>query len=333
MPNVPDYSLYVSTKKVSVAQTANANTSIIKGRAPNRYDGYFPLYKGIKLPKNVLISNKFITNIRNFNPLDLPGISLWLDAFSTSNFILSGNSVTQWVDKSGKGYNAVPVPSYGTGSYSANGLNSLPTVSISQNNYMRAPVPSGTFPSGFSMFAVYRRTGVAGIFNSFVNRSTSGLAAPLEGYADWNNNRTIIGIGNGSSQSSATIAGTTDILASGSPAVLNISTYPSYNSIDVSLNGTNTSYVISTAPYSDAASEIQIGYRPPAGGVIFGVFNISEMIWYSSNITNFQRQQVEGYLAWKWGLQANLPISHPFKNSVPTVDLPALPGFKDDNYD
>jgi hypothetical protein len=34
-----------------------------------------------------------------------------------------------------------------------------------------------------------------------------------------------------------------------------------------------------------------------------------------SNTTQAQRQQVEGYLAWKWGLQANLPVSHPFRQN------------------
>jgi hypothetical protein len=29
------------------------------------------------------------------------------------------------------------------------------------------------------------------------------------------------------------------------------------------------------------------------------------------------RQLIEGYLAWRWGLQANLPIGHPYKNSPP----------------
>ena len=30
-------------------------------------------------------------------------------------------------------------------------------------------------------------------------------------------------------------------------------------------------------------------------------------------------EKAEGYLAWKWGLQSNLPISHPYKNAAPTV--------------
>jgi hypothetical protein len=29
------------------------------------------------------------------------------------------------------------------------------------------------------------------------------------------------------------------------------------------------------------------------------------------------RQKLEGYLAWKWNLVANLPVGHPYKNSPP----------------
>jgi len=34
-------------------------------------------------------------------------------------------------------------------------------------------------------------------------------------------------------------------------------------------------------------------------------------------LTPFNRQKVEGYLAWKWGLQSNLPTSHPFRAAAP----------------
>lgn len=43
-----------------------------------------------------------------------------------------------------------------------------------------------------------------------------------------------------------------------------------------------------------------------------------EAIIINSNDT-LDRQKVEGYLAWKWGLVANLPIDHPYKNGAPTV--------------
>jgi hypothetical protein len=50
----------------------------------------------------------------------------------------------------------------------------------------------------------------------------------------------------------------------------------------------------------------------------FFVGRMYEVILYSSPLTDSQRQQLEGYLAWKWGLQSSLPSStHPYKTFKP----------------
>lgn len=41
--------------------------------------------------------------------------------------------------------------------------------------------------------------------------------------------------------------------------------------------------------------------------------SVSEIIAYNTFLTTAQRQQVEGYLAWKWGLVGGLPFNHPYK--------------------
>jgi hypothetical protein len=45
--------------------------------------------------------------------------------------------------------------------------------------------------------------------------------------------------------------------------------------------------------------------------------SVAEVIVYSTTPSDQQRQQIEGYLAWKWGLVANLPAGHPYKNYPP----------------
>lgn len=39
---------------------------------------------------------------------------------------------------------------------------------------------------------------------------------------------------------------------------------------------------------------------------------IGEILIFHTTLTTNQRQQVEGYLAWKWGLQKSLISSHPY---------------------
>lgn len=45
--------------------------------------------------------------------------------------------------------------------------------------------------------------------------------------------------------------------------------------------------------------------------------NIAEVIIAQSEWSTSDRQKLEGYLAWKWGLVANLPINHLYKNRAP----------------
>ena len=47
------------------------------------------------------------------------------------------------------------------------------------------------------------------------------------------------------------------------------------------------------------------------------VFTEYEVLFFNTNLTTPQQQQVEGYLAWKWGLQANLPANHPYYTHPP----------------
>jgi hypothetical protein len=42
-----------------------------------------------------------------------------------------------------------------------------------------------------------------------------------------------------------------------------------------------------------------------------------EMVTYNQDLGTTSRQQVEGYLAWKWGFQSSLPANHPYKNQAP----------------
>ena len=46
---------------------------------------------------------------------------------------------------------------------------------------------------------------------------------------------------------------------------------------------------------------------------------IGQFIHYNKILSTTEIQQVEGYLAWKWGLQTNLPNTHPYYSTSPTI--------------
>jgi hypothetical protein len=45
--------------------------------------------------------------------------------------------------------------------------------------------------------------------------------------------------------------------------------------------------------------------------------DVPEIVVYSGALATLNRQRVEGYLAWKYGQQAKLPVGHPYKNAAP----------------
>jgi hypothetical protein len=56
-----------------------------------------------------------------------------------------------------------------------------------------------------------------------------------------------------------------------------------------------------------------------AGIPSYGEFNLAEMIFLDYVPSVDDKQLMEGYLMWKWGLEANLPVGHPYKSAAPTT--------------
>jgi len=47
--------------------------------------------------------------------------------------------------------------------------------------------------------------------------------------------------------------------------------------------------------------------------------DICEIIFINIEASVAERQQIEGYLAWKWGMVASLPVDHPYKLAPPII--------------
>lgn len=44
---------------------------------------------------------------------------------------------------------------------------------------------------------------------------------------------------------------------------------------------------------------------------------VAEILLFNRVLSSTEKEIIEGYLAWKWGLQGNLPLDHPYKNAKP----------------
>ncbi|MBC8738489.1 LamG domain-containing protein [Paraburkholderia sp. UCT31] len=76
----------------------------------------------------------FVSNPQYFNPRAIPGLVAWLDASDASTLSGSGNAVTQWLDKSGNGNNAVNAVSGTQPLYSSTGFQGKGGVAFSRAN-------------------------------------------------------------------------------------------------------------------------------------------------------------------------------------------------------
>jgi hypothetical protein len=129
---------------------------------------------------------------------------------------------------------------------------------------------------------------------SFQNNSTPGVTL-YAGYNGFNGNSSIVG--------------------AGVNAIIGFSA--SSTSTLVAVNGTSNSYSgVSLPNANNATTTFQFG----DGRQTTNVNNIViyEMVGFNTQLSTAEQQQVEGYLAWKWGLQTSLPTNHPYYNSPPT---------------
>ena len=235
----------------------------------------------------------------SFSSTSVAGIQLWFDGadpLGTGTPPSNGASVTTWVDKSGNGYNTTSV------SGTAPTYNSS-TTSITFNGSSYYNLPNGSIPFGDSSYSIYA---------VFSFSSIPSNHAVISGGT--NTNFGGIFIRSASSKISYGWYGpnvqenTTDTASSGTRYMTNTHY----------LSGSNTGYGYlngNTQPtFSIGNSRIQPNTNNFIANSPFGIMagTISEILVYNISHTTNQRQLVEGYLAWKWGLQKQLPNSHPY---------------------
>jgi hypothetical protein len=85
--------------------------------------------------------------------------------------------------------------------------------------------------------------------------------------------------------------------------------------------------ITSTLPNS--GKDLWIGQRTD-GYAVNG--DIAALMLVGSDLALSDREKIEGHLAWKYGLTANLPANHTYKNSPPTTSGTPTPPDSDDRW-
>ena len=225
----------------------------------------------------------------NFNPLLLSNCGLWLDAADGTSLTMSGSNVVRWNDKSGSNRHAVSTGNPQMGTMTTG----RPAVVLSGTNYFDV--------SGASTLS-------GGAMTIFAQASATTNGRNL--LAMWGNTRVITFqlYYNGN-----IIFFTSNTLFFNSNATCCIIENPATTTCSSFFNGRtdNTTTASSFTPSTEFVLGANYNY---ANGWIG---NIQEVIIYNRALPAAERQQVEGYLAGKWGLTPTLPAGHPYKSATP----------------
>jgi hypothetical protein len=225
-----------------------------------------------------------------------------LDAADSSS-VTGTTTVTAWRDKSNNSRN-LSVGS-GTTSYANNAI----TLASSYMVYTGA-----VDLTNFTFFIVAKSNGVINNQTVFGARpNTSAVYNSTDGfgfYMDYQSGIRLYG---------TTASGATFVSFSATTSVAIVYSFQSDSTIiNGWRNGNSVTGASGLGARTSTAQGFALGGEWQGGsyGNIISTASINEIIVYNTNLSTSQRQAIEGYLAWKWGLQTvstkNLITTHPF---------------------
>ena len=242
---------------------------------------------------------------RRWSPLTPGGCVLWLDGSDSSTFTLSSTSITQWRDKSGNGNH---MANNGTGPiYNGSLINSLGGIDCTNGGSLISSGFQNSANLSFAMVAVVK-SGL-GFWGSFFTHGGRDFDFAVERNSVVG---TTIHFQTANDNSQCGIAYTVDapVLYYGTMTSGTSRFFQSFS------GGTNTTTTGTNSSTISLGSQLaRVGKSD--NNEVCNSF-IGEIIYYTAVLGATQQQQVEGYLAWKWGLRASLPSSHPYKLFPPS---------------
>lgn len=233
-----------------------------------------------------------------WTPSSLTNAFAWFDGNDASTITESGGVISQWDDKSGNANHwtqgSAPLrPDY-TGS-----INGVTVPKLNTNKFFTGP--NINF-STHLMIAVVRPVSDVNE-NDFLG--SSGTSNPNSfSLFRLGKLRSLSWVGGFAQLDSAAsvTAGSSVLVGQGQQS----------NTFYSQLNGTQ----ISTTGVTTSGSTVTLQNARPS---IQKETDIAEVVVIDQAWTTDDRQRIEGYLAWKWGLEGSLPVGHPYKLEAPSL--------------
>jgi hypothetical protein len=220
--------------------------------------------------------------------------ALWLDANDAATITSASNKISAWADKSGNAYNATQATTANQPTLSGT------SVQTSATTYLTGSIPAQRFPSSLQSTTVFKKTGSPNGYEAApFNRTNANYPAPIDRY------NSVLLSGSGPVTS-------LNLRDATSRGVLSSTVSPT--AVNEFYNGTQQYSGTGTYSYGDTATTYGIGTRQDLVTHLTG--DINEIV-VTNALSTADRQSLEGYLAWKWGTQASLPLGHPYNTAPP----------------
>ena len=260
--------------------------------------------------------------------------SLWLDAADLSTISVATGAST-WRDKSGFQRNFSQATGGTQPTLTPNGLNGNNVLSFNGSQWLTSDSTVATWnflhnANVSSIFAVWKAGNISnpnaiyGLMGS--NAATSANIGAYIGYDDRAsvpaNNRVLVQVSGGGS-SSVSAASADNFMPANTPVILSHIADPSngtaanrsFARVNKTLSQANASSAAPSA--SNASFALQVGALGNNTLPLTGY--IAEIVVLASIASTKVRQQIEGYLAWRWALRDALITGSPFLNRPPLI--------------
>lgn len=265
----------------------------------------FLLYNGFNIGGGLRTAIPQTLNSFRFSPYQY-GLFIWLDAADSSTVTRTGANVTRWTDKSINSFTFI-LSGTTNPTYSNSIQNNNSAIYFDGTNQVMNSSVRNFSNGAYTVFTVQYLTSTTG--------SSSGFQRVINGGPD---STLFVGV-NGTTIAAFTgngLGGWNDIAV----LVPNYTNLATWRIVSFTINSTVLTSFIDGNPTS-----IKVGTTGSITSIFIGGLTnaqywngyLGEFLIYSNVLGTFQRQQTEGYLAWKWGIQSQLPASHPFKNAPP----------------
>lgn len=235
-----------------------------------------------------------------WDPSLVGSLESWYKADAITG-IADGGSVQTWEDSGPGGHDPTRSTVSQQPVFIENGLNSLPVLRANGDDLMIAPTTIAGGDDGLTVFTVAKRTS-----GNVATRNGGFLIG-----ADGNKFRLRL---IGTTTYEVVSAAGVEWSATGFD-IVGFDADGSAGTMIATANGSSIGSLTGQAASTTVSYAVQL--FDFGGARLNG--DLAEVIIITASVGQSVREKIEGYLAHKWGLTANLPVAHPYKTTAPTA--------------